>query len=791
MVNAVMAARKPSRYAKSIAATLFAILATTCARGYNVETHRAMTMQAEQLSVLGNLDLSILGALQCANGTKSCAAAVADIQGLLGQAAVDEDNNLRSFNHFFDPQNSQNPGAPLSTTLSAIDSSATAQLAASVACFIAPQLVEQPPIVLPPPCTLNGPASSKDWALAGLNQNLYVYQQPFLIQLTPRITPRSFVPYAPSPPTECGPDADADGTFVCDYGAAKAAYWRALTEPTTLARSQATTRLFFNLGHVLHHVQDMAQPQHVRNDMHCDVPVCAKLVSLGVQGLGSKSAYETYVDEFVPANISAFANLAAAGPQPLNKLPNPGFSIKGAFWSTADKRGMADFASDNFLSDGTMPTVEAGDIRLTAPPNAVLDVDLKHPMPKAFQQEMLSTQCLVPGHSAPLSAYYLTGSITDPEHSGPANHGYDQTAANAPLGVFSLAPKAGSTTPGQSIEWRVTGNCVTYDQAMFLLIPQAIRYSAWFIDFMFRGSTTLSASLAADGTLTISNNSSETVNTQGYGTFTLYQDDSSDLRSAVATCSASPVIAPNSMATCSLGSLPSAPPPSGTYLLVYQGSLGDEDIQVAYTNVQAPQTSAKYKFTALVTGSSGLYTGSQVGSVITGTLTVNLGANFGSASKNISNGIVGSSQFWELGYAGGPNFAGSFAFSCAGSAPIFSLTVSGVGFTFATAWYPDAYGCESLVEASIPPLNSSTNLSSTTLVENSCAANCTFESYSVMSLSVANSTCSVMKMSGLPDAQCIATQPSGTQLGTGGVIAADGNGFSGVNFVIIAFSEDD
>jgi len=79
-------------------------------------------------------------------------------------------------------------------------------------------------------------------------------------------------------------------TTSAPINSAKVAYLNALISETPAARYSATTQLFQNLGHVLHHVQDMAQPQHVRNDAHCDAPVCAVLASLGVQGTGAEAA---------------------------------------------------------------------------------------------------------------------------------------------------------------------------------------------------------------------------------------------------------------------------------------------------------------------------------------------------------------------------------------------------------------------------------------------------------------------------------------------------------------------
>jgi hypothetical protein len=63
------------------------------------------------------------------------------------------------------------------------------------------------------------------------------------------------------------------------YKDARDYFYKALTanDPAFSADVNATIRLgywglvFGDLGHTIHHIQDMAQPQHVRNDQHCDL----------------------------------------------------------------------------------------------------------------------------------------------------------------------------------------------------------------------------------------------------------------------------------------------------------------------------------------------------------------------------------------------------------------------------------------------------------------------------------------------------------------------------------------
>ena len=71
-------------------------------------------------------------------------------------------------------------------------------------------------------------------------------------------------------------------------------FFKALTDPAKADRDIAWGLTFQTLGHVMHHLQDMAQPQHVRGDSHCDAPYPC-LVPGSLFGFHSPSIYEKRV----------------------------------------------------------------------------------------------------------------------------------------------------------------------------------------------------------------------------------------------------------------------------------------------------------------------------------------------------------------------------------------------------------------------------------------------------------------------------------------------------------------
>jgi hypothetical protein len=531
--------------------------------GYETDTHKLLTQIAAGRSVLGVPSSPVLAALQC-SGTAACSPS--DV-AKLGQAAIDEDNGLRVLGHFYDAQNPPlSGGAPFQMTITFSPYAAAADCV-SVTALDLPELCGLFFSSHPEPAN----ADSVSWILSGAWQT-----DPLLFQnpLGPLVTKLA-------PPHACGGTV---GDYVCSYAVAKGAYLSALTKETPSDRNLGASQLFQNLGHVLHHIEDMAQPQHVRNDVHCDSWLCTLLRLVGAQGLGTKSAYEEYVNSALfSTNALVSINAAvASGPQPLSALPNPPFVRPDDFWSTpaeATRRGMADYASNNFLSVGTsgtaMPvTASSGRVQIDLIP------DPNHSFPNSASN-FLQPVTVSPSCTAllvapkPASPVYFNGVIVDEESAG-------GTSSAAYVGGFSAAQIASGAA-----SWPVVQDCVTYDSAMYLLLPQAIRYSAWFIDFLFRGS--MSASLDSSGNLTVTNNSTtEPMN----GTFTLYADDSSGNRIAVGSCPSPLNVAPNSSnpsGTCPLGSL-STPPPSGSYLLVFSGALGSETSQVAVATVAAAST---------------------------------------------------------------------------------------------------------------------------------------------------------------------------------------------------------
>jgi hypothetical protein len=143
---------------------------------------------------------------------------------------------------------------------------------------------------------------------------------------------------------------------------ARQSFYKALTtrndvaaDVNEYARRLHWGKTFQSLGHILHHLQDMASPQHTRNDAHCNDPLlCASMLG---STLYRPSAYEYQFDQ----NFQLIRNLASSATAPIL------FGLPREFWNinTTDslstnamsqpatpEQGIAAYTSSNFTSVG-------------------------------------------------------------------------------------------------------------------------------------------------------------------------------------------------------------------------------------------------------------------------------------------------------------------------------------------------------------------------------------------------------------------------------------------------------
>jgi len=257
------------------------------------------------------------------------------------------------------------------------------------------------------------------------------------------------------------------------------AQWVALT-----GTDKAGTKVAFNsndrntywatafraLGDIVHLNQDMAQPQHTRNDGHT-----GRLAGIIV---GHKSVFERYTDARV-RGILGFSNRddtadpnIAINPQPVTYAgyPMPSFTQYSDYWATTAKTGLADYSNKGFFSIGTLPSNWANSYTFPSKDESTYTEE-KVTITRWSGQEVSGW---IP------KATLFIGSVPDATGLQPA-------ASNVPLFAKSIWEESRQTLTQPLFGPLQTLTKANYDAAIDLLIPRAVAYSAGILQHAFRG----------------------------------------------------------------------------------------------------------------------------------------------------------------------------------------------------------------------------------------------------------------------------------------------------------------
>lgn len=251
---------------------------------------------------------------------------------------------------------------------------------------------------------------------------------------------------------------------------------------------------FRALGDVLHLVQDMAQPQHTRNDAHAGLGCIPGAACLG----GHASFFEHFLDsrsrkrdfftlregftspppapDLIPVPIATLVYFGYAPPE-LPSYANYFSSGTGAT-ANADGKGLANYSSRGFYSAGTNIGSLAG---------------LSYPLPSPFGSG-LATETLSWPDLKDISGKQITGTVRFKTGS----------VADTVTGTSESNVKLATVGPWDQFlqqknpNWSgATLNHYNYDDQARLLVPRAVGYSAGLINYFFRGS--MQISLPDDG----------------------------------------------------------------------------------------------------------------------------------------------------------------------------------------------------------------------------------------------------------------------------------------------------
>jgi hypothetical protein len=290
--------------------------------------------------------------------------------------------------------------------------------------------------------------------------------------------------------TRTSPDWAVQGDGAGIYGAnkyswkkARDAFFLGATAADKAERDRNNALMFEALGRIMHHMQDMAQPQHVRNDGHLSHQLPDALCPNAPLGFASvpeaicwvyrqlrrESAYEAWTSKYVD-----FAQMVLPSYNPVypgDGTPGDGINVFATprdFWATGGK-GMAEFTNRNFFSAGTIDV---------APPGLL-----------GYNYELVTDLCrtAVPPCGittwAPDEVVTFYGTSVDDQFRSPAS------GVNSRAEADSIFDPEFTAATGR----RLTSlNRFTFDAAHLYLAPRAVAYSAGIVNHFFRGDLDIS-----------------------------------------------------------------------------------------------------------------------------------------------------------------------------------------------------------------------------------------------------------------------------------------------------------
>ncbi len=347
------------------------------------------------------------------------------------------------------------------------------------------------------------------------------------------------------------------------YRDARAAFYLGLTDRDRATRERSLGYTFYALGHVMHLIQDMAQPQHARNDPH---PTFSS----------RRSLLEAYVDELV--NAGRFDPAGDVAPSAiLGKIGRVRDLWATGTGTAMGRLGMAAFTNASFVSAGTNFNDLRGGATGGGYPDPKLDLlQISSPTPNAQCKDGVR-----PPLGFPLTFY--GNRFSDPIQGGEIENDrmttysiFDQHlhAQNAGL-IFAL-------------------NCFNLDRVADILVRRAVSYSAALLDYFFRGRIEGRLEPPRNGEarapLRIVNPAS-TPTAPGErltGTFELYYDAADGIRVRQARWEDVDLTPGAQTDPLSIPDPPMdqpAPVDPARYLLVFRGKLGEESDAVTATQV--------------------------------------------------------------------------------------------------------------------------------------------------------------------------------------------------------------
>jgi hypothetical protein len=280
---------------------------------------------------------------------------------------------------------------------------------------------------------------------------------------------------------------DEESIFYNGYGLDHAHHqmYDMLAGATPGDRSLAAERLFEDLGHIVHLLQDMGQPEHARNDQHLALPG-----GYGITGLPIKSAASIY-ENWTRDNI-ALQNIVHSA---IGDTPAPAFFTGYAplrfsdyhTYFTNGTAGLADYSTNNHVTQDTNYKDDSFHCFVHASPSESYatprDETIIVPLPDPVTLQIEQKPVVETVYSLDFYDYATGQPNRDGYHTIESFYSHETTKYGSKP-VHSLSEESWFTRAAN-------------------LLPKTVGYSAGLLQRFFRGQITSSWLPQSDGTYTV------------------------------------------------------------------------------------------------------------------------------------------------------------------------------------------------------------------------------------------------------------------------------------------------
>jgi hypothetical protein len=260
------------------------------------------------------------------------------------------------------------------------------------------------------------------------------------------------------------------------------------TRTTPEERKRREQQLFLTLGHVLHNLQDMAQPANVRNDFHSEY---LTLLESPLLPLPIPIPTQPDPDYYERNTESLWKELPLTGYPDLNLKD---FRTARDFWLTDyshtdgqwQGKGLAEFSNWNFVSKDSNFIGAGFSFIIAAEYPVFADPKYDHPVPEDVTLSEFGVHN-TQGDGYPFTGWkgYVGNTVKDINQG---TESYNEKAATFPIVLFAPGRLKPSFRP---IVAPLKLDTDTFEAARQYLIPRAAAYSAGLVNYFFRGQMAL------------------------------------------------------------------------------------------------------------------------------------------------------------------------------------------------------------------------------------------------------------------------------------------------------------